>query len=166
MKKTFIFITLFLFSFLVFSKEYSVSCGFVTYGEFHYDATDSFFSVAHFFSYERLLKTFNNSSSLGGEVTFLVDPKKNNYSLSVNFKSYTKEFEGLYFGFSPFSEINFANLFSQNHYLNWGTGIMAGFKMIFSERVDLDAKVTLVSSVYDKSMDFKILASFLFGFLF
>lgn len=43
---------------------------------------------------------------------------------------------------------------------------MAGFKMIFSKRVNLDGKGTLVLSVYDKSMDFKIHASILIGFLF
>lgn len=166
MKKYLLFITLFLFSFLAFCKENSVSCGFVSYGEIHNDSTDSFFSNAPFFSYERLFKTFNNSSSLGGEVTFLVDPPKNEYSLSVNFKAYTKQFEGLYFGFSPFSDVNFGNLFSEKHYLNFGTGIMAGFKMIFSKRVNLDGKGTLVLSVYDKSMDFKIHASILIGFLF
>lgn len=166
MKKFFIFSVLFLFSFFVFGKENSVSCGIVSYGEFQCDETESFLSKAPFFSYERLLKTFSNSSSLGGEVTFLVDPKKNNYSLSVNFRAYTKQFEGWYFGFSPFSEINFGNLFSQKHYLNLGTGFLAGGKLIFAEKISLDIKGNLVLSVYDKSMNSKFLTSVTIGVLF
>ncbi len=46
---------------------------------------------------------------------------------------YAKEFEGLFFGFSPLSEINFANLFTQEPYLNFGIAQMIGFRANFNK---------------------------------
>lgn len=149
---------------MAFCKENSVSCGFVSYGEIHNDSTDSFFSNAPFFSYERLFKTFNNSSSLGGEVTFLVDPLKNEYSLSVNFKAYTKQFEGLYFGFSPFSDVNFGNLFLESPYLNYAIGTIVGFRANI-KHISLKSQVTYSVSFYDKQTPFKMVYVLSLGYM-
>lgn len=117
------------------------------------------------FSYERLLKTFSNFSSLSGELSFLLNPFNKIYSFSANFKMYTKEFEGLFFGFSPLSEINFANLFSQEPYLNFGIGQMIGFRANF-KRLSFESNITFSLPLYDKNSSFKTICAFSLGFLF
>lgn len=101
---------------------------------------------------------------MGGEVTFLVDPPKNEYSLSVNFKAYTKQFEGLYFGFSHFSDVNFGNLFLESPYLNYAIGTIVGFRANI-KHISLKSQVTYSVSFYDKQTPFKMVYVLSLGYM-
>lgn len=160
----FIFINLLPFNLFATEKN-SISCGGVFYGKLYLTENEPFFSTMPCFSYERLLKTFSNSSSLSSELSFLLNPFDRIYSFSANFKMYTKEFEGLFFGFSPLSEINFANLFTEEPYLNFGIGQMIGFRANF-KRLSFESNITFSLPLYDKNSTFKTICAFSLGFLF
>ena len=160
----FIFINLLPFNLFATEKN-SISCGGVFYGKLYLTENEPFFSTMPCFSYERLLKTFSNSSSLSSELSFLLNPFDKIYSFSANFKMYTKEFEGLFFGFSPLSEINFANLFTEEPYLNFGIGQMIGMKGIVYEKFSLELKLVSVVPFFDKDTKFMGLFMASLGFL-
>ena len=165
-KKHFLLLLLFFSSLNLFATEKnSISCGIIAYKENYSNSStyENFYNPC--FSYERLIKSFTDYLSLSGEVNFLFVPSKNVYSFSANAKLYFGEFEGLFFGFSPLSEINFANLFTEEPYLNFGIGQMIGFRANF-KRLSFESNITFSLPLYDKNSTFKTICAFSLGFLF
>lgn len=166
MKKYLLLFTLFFLSFNLFSLDYrnSFSAGFAAYGNLEDDKLKLIDSYAPIFSYERLFLLGSDSLSLAAEANLLVAPYNNDYSLSVNAICYLGEFEGLFIGISPLSNINFGNLFLDSPYLNYAIGMNVGFRKNI-KRVSLKSQLSFSVSFYDKQTPFKMLYTLCLGYL-
>lgn len=151
MKKYFFLFVLVFLSFNLFSLDYKnfLSVGFTAYGNSDENAVRFIDSYAPAISYERLI--FQDSDILGfsAEANLFVAPYNNDYSFSLNAICYFGEFEGLFVGVSPFSNINFGNLFLESPYLNYGIGTFLGYKKNLN-KTSFESKVAFSFPVYDK----------------
>lgn len=166
MKKYFLLFALFFLSFNLFSLDYrnSFSVGFSAYGDQKEDNLKLIDSYAPIISYERLIFQDNDAFGLVAEANLLVAPYNNDYSLSLNAICYLGEFEGLFVGISPLSNINFGNLFLESPYLNYAIGTIVGFRANI-KHISLKSQVTYSVSFYDKQTPFKMVYVLSLGYM-